>query len=646
VAVYPYTDKGGNLVARICRYEEEPDETGAVPKHFPIDSLLIPEPPPWDAWDDRKDVKPERGGWIHHAPPIAQRPLYRLKELLDASIDTIIYLTEGEKDADTCVNRWGLTATTVMCGAANWWGTYALFFEGRHVVILIDNDDKGRERGEFQRRLLGRVAAKVDVVMPPTGKLKGDITDWANQNPNATAADVRKMCSDNWQPPLDREKDANLLVEVKKMQWALWRREGWKDIDWAKHRPMTNVLNCSTALDLLEVGVRYDEFNKKLYTSNTGDRIFDDVEVVDELTLHLSKRISLVWTTEFSMAALREEIALRAKHNTFHPVQEKLNGLSWDGTKRVANWLPTYLGVTVTDDNREYICAVGEMFLLQMVARIYQPGCNADYVLILEGPQGRKKSTALEVLAGEDWFSDDLPPLTEKDAKLHLRGKWLVELGEIKRTLRVDPDTFKAFQTREVDRYRPPYGRTDIDQPRQCVFAGTVNSAEYFTDETGNRRGWPITCGTIDIEKLREDRDQLFAETVVLYNQGKHWWPNADFEEQHFVPQQEVRQIETAFDQYVQRILRRCDDERRVTLDFVAGLAKGKYPHFKDYLLPRAIRNAGWKAEKGKLPGTQRTQRYWVRTEKAEPYVPQTGTDPEDEYAKEVQKAVDKDEAW
>jgi predicted P-loop ATPase len=399
-------------------------------------------------------------------------------------------------------------------------------------------------------------------------------------------------------------------------------------------------------LDLLEVGVRYDEFNKKLYTNNTGDKIFDNVEVVDELALHLSKRIALVWTTEFSMAALREEIALRAKHNTFHPVQERLNGLNWDGKPRVKNWLPIYLGVEITDDKREYIYAVGEMFLLQMVARIYQPGCKADYVLILEGPQGRKKSTALEVLAGEDWFSDDLPPLTEKDAKLHLRGKWLVELGEIKRTLRVDPETFKAFQTRKVDRYRPPYGRTDIDQPRQCVFAGTVNSDEYFTDETGNRRGWPVMCGIIDIEKLVADRDQLFAEAVVLYRQGRHWWPDTDFEEKHFMPQQEARQIETAFDQEVQRILRRCDDKRRVTLNFVSGLVKDKYRNIKDYLLWRAMKLAGWKSVRSKIPNTKRDERYWVRTDTAEPYVPPTGTDPEDEYAQKVRKALNEEEPY
>jgi hypothetical protein len=627
------------------RYEETDADGNVTDKHFPIDSLYEPLPPPFDLWDDKKGVKPENGGWIHKAPPPNQRPLYRLKELLDAPLDAKIYLPEGEKDADTCVKRWGFTATTVMCGADNWWGTYALAFEGRHVVIPIDNDDKGRERGEFLRRLLGRVAAKIDVVLPPTGKPKGDITDWANMNPNATVADAQEMCRINWQPPLDKNKDEALLVEVKKMIAAWLRREGWKDVDPETKRPKA-VLNCSTALDLLEISVRYDEFNKKLYTNNTGDKIFDNVEVVDELALHLSKRISLVWTTEFSMAALRDEIALRAKHNTFHPVQERLNGLKWNGTSRVANWLPTYLGVEITDDNKEYVSAVGEMFLLQMVARIMQPGCKADYVLILEGPQGRKKSTALEILAGEDYFSDDLPPLTDKDAKLHLRGKWLVELGEIERTLRVDPETFKAFQTRKIDRYRPPYGRNDIDQPRQCVFAGTVNSDQYFTDATGNRRGWPVTCGTIDIEKLKEDRDQLFAETMVLYQQGKHWWPDADFEEKHFMPQQAARQIETAFDQYVQRILRCCDNERRITLDFVAGLIKGKYPNFKDYLLPRAMKLAGWKSIRSKISGTRQNLRYWVRTEKAEPYAPQTETDPEDAHAKEVRKALDKDEAW
>jgi hypothetical protein len=86
VAVYPYTDKDGNLVARVCRYEWI-DENAEKGKDLPIDSLLVPEPPPFNVEDDRKGKKPSEGGWIYKAPPPAQRPLYRIKKLRDAPVE-------------------------------------------------------------------------------------------------------------------------------------------------------------------------------------------------------------------------------------------------------------------------------------------------------------------------------------------------------------------------------------------------------------------------------------------------------------------------------------------------------------------------------------------------------------------------------
>lgn len=128
------------------------------------------------------------------------------------------------------------------------------------------------------------------------------------------------------------------------------------------------------------------------------------------------------------------------------------------------------------------------------------------------------------MLAGEDWFTDELPELGSKDAAIHMQGVWIVEIAELDAIGRAEVSRIKAFLTRTTDRFRPPYGRYTVEVPRQCVFAGTVNPDTYLRDETGNRRFWPLRCGTIDIAALARDRDQLWAEAVHRFREGAIWW--------------------------------------------------------------------------------------------------------------------------
>jgi predicted P-loop ATPase len=95
-------------------------------------------------------------------------------------------------------------------------------------------------------------------------------------------------------------------------------------------------------------------------------------------------------------------------------------------------------------------------------------------VLILEGPQGILKSTALQALV-DPWFTDRISELGSKDAAMEIAGVWLVEMAELDALLRAALSATKSFVTRCHDRFRPPYGKHVVDRPRQCVFAGTIN---------------------------------------------------------------------------------------------------------------------------------------------------------------------------
>jgi len=209
-----------------------------------------------------------------------------------------------------------------------------------------------------------------------------------------------------------------------------------------------------------------------------------------------------------------------ARDHRIHPVRDWLEHVRWDGTPRIETWTSTYLGA----DPTAFHHTVGALWLISAVARIFRPGAKADHMLILEGPQGARKSTALKVLAGEEWFTDELPELGSKDAAIHMQGIWIVEIAELDAIGRAEVSRIKAFLTRTTDRFRPPYGRYTVEVPRQCVFAGTVNPDTYLRDETGNRRFWPLRCGAIDIAALARDRDQLWAEAVHRFREGAIWW--------------------------------------------------------------------------------------------------------------------------
>ncbi|WP_338608074.1 virulence-associated E family protein [Pelagibacterium nitratireducens] len=222
--------------------------------------------------------------------------------------------------------------------------------------------------------------------------------------------------------------------------------------------------------------------------------------------------------------ALNEAIVLLADRNKFDPIADRLNELQWDGVPRLDS-----LPLMFTAKNADFARIALRKVMISIVARVFQPGCKVDTVLVLEGEQGTGKSTAAAILAGgDDYFSDHLPPMHEKDAAAHLQGKLIVEIAELSAMRRSDVEEVKAFISRRTDKFRPAYGKHDITCQRRCVFIATTNSDEYLHDDTGNRRFWPVKIsGNIDLAALEGSREQLFAEAVVAYRQGEPWYFSA-----------------------------------------------------------------------------------------------------------------------
>ena len=237
----------------------------------------------------------------------------------------------------------------------------------------------------------------------------------------------------------------------------------------------------------------------------------------DSLTTEWLQKEIRIYVTSTLVA---EAVQTVAHENLFHPVREYFDSLKWDGIPRIDNWLRTYLGC----DDSEFVRAVGPRWLVAAVARIVKPGSQVDSVLLLEGPQGIQKSSALRALAGEEWFADHIADLGSKDCRVDLLGKWIIEISELAATRGAEIEKVKAFLTARSDHFRPPYGRRSIDVPRQNVFAASTNDEQPFVDSTGNRRFWPVRCVRIDVDAIRQDRDQLWAEAYHRFRQGEVWW--------------------------------------------------------------------------------------------------------------------------
>jgi len=347
-------------------------------------------------------------------------------------------------------------------------------------------------------------------------------------------------------------------------------------------------------------------------TKSDYPRTWNDADTIGLLT-HLQRNK----IPSCSKNHVEEAMLLSDQRNAYSSLEDYLTKLKWDGQSRIDNWLYEYLDA---DDfgHPEYIEEVGAKWLISGVARALSPGCKADYMLVLEGPQNLGKSETLRILASDQWFSDSLPrDLSSKDSMQHLLGKWICEMPELSQMRRTDIETLKAFLSRRNDKFRLPYHRNEKEFRRQCIFGGTTNDDSYLVDETGNRRFWIVNCKKIDLDRLTADREQLWAEAVHEYQKGSIWHiKDPDIiEVLHNI--QELRMVQDPWSEAIINFLRKVNPEKGITPGEVLdelGLDANQQHKGNAQRAGQIMRKAGW--VKGKRDG-KRGQVYFPKGRKS-----------------------------
>src|SRR4029077_14311582 len=266
----------------------------------------------------------------------------------------------------------------------------------------------------------------------------------------------------------------------------------------SKGLPWPNVDNATRVIaghPQLSRELWYDEFRGLCMR---GAKQWDDEHEDIALQLWMQRSVKLA---KMSVHVVRDARTNYAHSKRRHPVREQIEAMKWDRVDRVETWVARALGV----EPSPYASAVGRVWLVGMMARIYDPGCLLRTMVVLEGEQNTGKTSALSIL-GSPWHCEVSESMATKDFFQSLAGKWLVEISELESFGRATMERVKTAISSRSDYFRESYGRRALKHPRQFVLVGTTNADSWMADETGGTRFLPLRCVAIDLPWLTAHR--------------------------------------------------------------------------------------------------------------------------------------------